>query len=139
MRVAVLLALTVLLPLVSVAVARVSVPESALLPLVGRWFVFWAAGLRLFLDGAGQLFRRRAAGFRPEAAVAALAIGATGLMAVHRTHWTPAAAMAGGIFLGGLALVRLAQGGRSRAATAGAAGDLFAAAMLGVYLASRAV
>lgn len=139
MRVAVFLALTVLLPLASVALGRLSVPESALLPLVGRWFVFWAAGWRLFLDGATQVLRRRAAGFRPESAVAALAIGATGLMAIHRTHWTPAVAMAGGIFLGGVALVRLSQGGRSRAATAGAAGDLFAATMLGVYLASRAV
>ena len=136
MRRAAVIALTVVLPLASVVVARRMVPESALLPLVGRWFVFWAVGWRLFLDGAMQVVRRGGPGFRPEAAVAALAIGATGLMAIHRGHWTPAAAMAGGIFLGGLALLRLADRG-SGGSRAVAVCDLWAAAMLGVYLASR--
>lgn len=54
---AVLLTLLVL-PAASVAIDTMLHPGAApLMALVGKWFTFWAVGVRLFLAGVTQTFR----------------------------------------------------------------------------------
>ena len=52
------LLLTVVLPLVSIYAqfSFANTPQS-LMTLVGTWFVFWCAGIRLLMDGSLQFFR----------------------------------------------------------------------------------
>ena len=43
--------LMVVLPVVSIVIEWLSVPGADLIPLIGKWFVFWAVGVRLFAAG----------------------------------------------------------------------------------------
>jgi hypothetical protein len=149
MYLGIILALMLVLPVGSVAVERLAVPESALLPLVGKWFVFWAVGCRLFAAGVRQVlspdFTARgifgigdpAAGrLVVEIGFGNLAMGAIALVSLVRPGWTAAAAMAGCIYLGLAGLAHLRNRGRNRAETIAMASDLWVAAVLAAYLAS---
>jgi hypothetical protein len=145
-----IVALMAVLPIGSVLIERLSVPESALLPLAGKWFVFWAVGCRLSLAGMKQVrdpaFTARdifriadpaASKLAVEIGFGNLAIGAIGLASLARPAWTPAAALAGCIYLGLAGVAHLGNRGRSRNETIAMLSDLGVAAVLGLYLLGR--
>lgn len=78
--------------------------------LVGRWYVFWAVGIRLVLAGIRQTIRPRftAAIFGVEdprslaiireVGFGNLSIGVLGVGAIFRTGWILPAAIAGGLY-----------------------------------------
>jgi hypothetical protein len=90
------------------------------LALIGRWWTFWAVGVRLFTAGIRQVLQPRftaedifnihdkaAFSIVREVGSANLAMGTLGICSVFRPGWVVAAAMAGGIYYGCAGLVHL--------------------------------
>lgn len=84
-----------------------------LMEAVGKWFVFWAVGVRLFLAGLRQatnpLFTLKEIFYiqEPEGQVivrelgfANVCFGLLGIIALFVPAWRPAAAFAGGLYMG---------------------------------------
>jgi hypothetical protein len=106
--------LMVVLPVTSIAldhfVFQQSVPVGL---LVGKWFVFWVAGVRLFLAGLRQFFQPRftlekifglssndALPFVRELGVANFATGTAGMLSLVRPNFVAPVAMVAAIFYG---------------------------------------
>lgn len=86
-------------------------PASAV-DLVGKWFVFWAIGVRLFTACLRQIAKpeltsegilgikgKEARVLVRELGFANVAIGLVGLISLWHTQWQSAGALAGGLFL----------------------------------------
>jgi len=101
------------------------------LALIGKWFVFWAMGVRLFIAGVSQIVRPsftaenilgRGADENTnhvvqEVGFANLGLGAAGIVAPWiggTTHggWTAAVAVAGGVFLFAAGIRHLFKAGK---------------------------
>ena len=103
-----------LLPMISIVVERlVGTHGLSLLVLVGRWFCFWAVGVRLFLAGLRQttkpaftaeaIFRVSEPGAWPivrEVGFANLSMGLLGLLSLWRNEWLIPASIVGGLYYG---------------------------------------
>ena len=81
--------------------------------LVGKWYVFWAVGIRLFTAGLRQSTNPRFTaqqilGVKSEAPLqivqelgfANLSIGLLGILTILKSGWTVPAAITGGLFYG---------------------------------------
>jgi hypothetical protein len=108
-----LLLTMLILPLGSVFIDYIPYPGTPFMLLVGKWFVFWAIGVRLLAAGIRQstkplftlqqIFRIQ----NPEGRVivkelgfANICFGLTGIIALFIADWRPAAAFAGGLYMG---------------------------------------
>jgi hypothetical protein len=103
-----------ILPAASVAIEAMMHPGAApLMALIGKWFTFWAVGVRLFLAGVMQTFRpqftahsifaikdQAALGIVREVGFGNLAMGALGLASLIKHEWVVPAAIAGGLYYG---------------------------------------
>jgi hypothetical protein len=100
-----------ILPVASIVIELFAGIGSDLLFLVGKWFVFWASGVRLFIAGLSQIFRPDftaksimgvsdpAAGkLVSELGFANLAIGFLGMATLYQTAWLVPAAIVSGLF-----------------------------------------
>ena len=136
----------VVLPIVSIGVAYALDPAAALLPLVGRWFVFWGVGVRLALAGIRQLsdpgftareiFHMTGAEALPvvrELGAANVAIGAVGLLSLAAPGFVLPVAIAAAIFYGIAGFRHLAERERSRNETVAMASDLFIFVVLALF------
>jgi hypothetical protein len=111
---AVVILLLLIFPVASVVVdAATSGNTVSVLSLMGRWFVFWAVGVRLFIAGARQVIQPRftaeeifgihdAASFPilRELGFANLSIGLLGICSGFRPAWIVPAAIVGGLYYG---------------------------------------
>lgn len=102
-----------ILPLVSIAVEVVlGKNPAALIDLIGKWFVFWAIGVRLFTAGLRQIAKpgltsegilgikgKEAWLLVRELGFANVSIGLIGIISLWQTTWQTAVALAGGLFL----------------------------------------
>jgi hypothetical protein len=114
--------------------------------LIGKWFVFWAVGIRLLLAGGRQLLRPAltsellqlkdpaAHKLVREVGFGNLAIGATGTLSLPLPAWSLAAAMCGGLFLGFAGVQHLSTRHRSTGETWAMVSDLFVFAVLALYV-----
>jgi hypothetical protein len=106
------LALAVVLPIVSIIIELLVVPGSDPLLVVGKWFVFWGAGIRLFTAGISQIFRPQftaknllgidAPGVGQivqELGFANTAIGLAGILSLFIPGWAVPVAAIAGVFL----------------------------------------
>jgi len=84
-----------------------------LMPLVGKWFVFWGVGARLLLGGARQIAQPRftaedifaikdhaAFAIVREVGFGNLAVGTLGLLTLAKPKWLIPAAIVGGLYYG---------------------------------------
>jgi hypothetical protein len=84
-----------------------------LLPVIGRWFVFWAIGIRLFIAGIRQVLQPKftaeaifdihdPASFAivREVGFANLSMGFLGICTLLRAGWLVPAAIVGGLYYG---------------------------------------
>lgn len=137
----------VVVPVASVAVEWLSTPGAALLPIVGKWFVFWTAGVRLLLAGirqvaqpaftAREIFRMKTDEALPvirELGFANLAVGLLGVVSLHATSFVLPVAIAGAIFYGAAGAQHVTQKDRTGNETLAMATDLFAFAALSAYV-----
>jgi len=142
------LLLTVVLPLVSVAFQRFGAQNAAPLPfLLGKWFVFWGAGVRLFTAGLKQLFQPEftarqifhmttdeALPLVREVGAGNLAIGTAGIVSLWKPTFVLPIAIAGAIFYGIAGINHLREKARSRNENIAMVTDLWVAAVLIAFL-----
>ncbi|HET8926274.1 MAG TPA: hypothetical protein VFN24_00405 [Microbacterium sp.] len=146
---AIILVLTVVAPIVNVIVVLAASGWTAdPWPVIGSAFVFWAVGIRLLTAGLSQILRP---GFTSEGILGAkdgsanqivqelgaanVGMGAIGLIAtLWLPAWIPAAALAGGFFLGFAGLRHVAKKGKGLNEAVATYTDIFVALVLAVYL-----
>jgi hypothetical protein len=114
MYLAAIILLMLVLPAAAVAVEALLYPGAAgLMALVGKWFTFFAVGVRLLLAGASQVIRPQ---FTSESILGVkdpgayvlvrevgfgnLSIGTLGLLSLAAPSFLLPAAIAGGLFIG---------------------------------------
>ena len=101
-------------PLASVAIEAGRLHESfASVALIGRWWTFWAVGVRLFVAGirqvvqprftAEEIFEIHDLSVLPivrEIGLANLSMGTLGILSLVREEWVVPAAIVGGLYYG---------------------------------------
>ena len=120
-----------------------------LILLVGKWFVFWSAGVRLFLAGLRQFFQPRftaeqilgiksddALPLVRELGAANFATGVVGIASLAKPSFTLPVAIAAAIFYGIAGIRHVAGSNRTRNENIAMISDLFVALILALYLAA---
>ena len=106
--------LLLIFPVISVITeAALSHHSQSIMFLIGKWFVFWAVGVRLFIAGvrqvtqprftAQEIFRIRDPGSFPivrEIGFGNLSMGTLGICCLFDTDWIVPAAIVGGLYYG---------------------------------------
>jgi len=105
--------LLLILPAASVVVEMLYSTGAEPMWLIGKWFVFWACGVRLFAAGLMQTLRPEftaksifaldapaASAIVREVGFGNLAIGALGLASLFEPAWVLPAAIVGGLYYG---------------------------------------
>jgi len=146
MYIAVVALLTFVLPLGSAFVEHAPPGAAPFMGLIGKWFVFWAAGVRLALAGARQLFQPEftarqifkiegsdALPLVREIGAANLALGAVGAASLWRPDFIPPIALVGTIFYGIAGFRHALETGRTLNETVAMGSDLFVFIMLAAY------
>ena len=118
--------------------------------LVGKWFVFWAVGVRLFIAGVRQVAQpqftaesifeikdRAAFGIVRELGFANLSTGTLGLASLAVPAWVVPAAIVGGLFYGLAAAGHAFRGKRNFKEQTALISDIFAFVILAVFVVSR--
>jgi len=121
--------------------------SAGVMPLIGKWFVFWAMGVRLFTAGLRQSIRPR---FTAEAILgikgaeqfilvqelgfANLSMGIFGMGTLLVGNWVFPAALVGCLFLGLAGIRHLFSKGRNLLENSAMLSNLVVACLLFVYM-----
>ncbi len=148
MYVASIILLLFVLPAGSVVIEAFWRGGADLMPLVGKWFVFWGVGVRLFLAGIRQVAQpqftavdifaikdRAALAIVREIGFGNLAMGTLGLLTLARPAWLIPAAIVGGLYYGLAGVGHLLRGERNFAENAALVSDFFIFVVLAVFAA----
>lgn len=148
MYLALIVLLMLVLPVASIAVELSAGMGGDLLFLVGKWFVFWAVGVRLFTAGVHQvakpgytaqtIFRigdPNAEKLVTEIGFGNLSIGLLGLLSIFNAGWIVPAAIAGCAFYLLAGIKHVMNRERTSVETIPLVSDIAMAALLIVYLA----
>jgi len=143
MYLALVVGLMLVLPSLSVLAEAALAHLPLTMPLIGKWFVFWLVGARLFLAGLRQVVQPRYTaevilGLKSdeplvlvrELGFANLAMGSVGLASLFMPTWRIAGALAGGVFYALAGLNHAIQPHRNRLENIAMTSDLFAAGLL---------
>lgn len=117
------LLLLLILPLASIAAEAIRFGHSITdMGLIGKWFVFWAVGARLFLAGVRQVFQPsftaveifeihepKALAIVRELGFANLSMGLLGLCSLWHKEWLMPAGIVGGLYYGLAGLGHVSQ------------------------------
>lgn len=136
------------LPLASIAIEALAFPGAPMLALVGKWFVFWGVGLRLFTAGIKQLIDPSFTAQRifkltdpaanrivVELGHGNIAIGAIAILSLLFPGWVMAAAVAGGLFYFMAGIQHVFNKDRTGLENTALVSDLSMAAVLAAYVA----
>lgn len=144
------LLLMLILPAASIYAEYSYLQSSApLMELVGKWFVFWSAGVRLLLAGLSQFFRPRFTSegifgmesddplpFVQELGAANFATGFVGVASLAKPSFVLPVAIIAGIFYGIAGIRHLLNGGKTANENIAMISDLFAFLVLATYAVS---
>jgi hypothetical protein len=146
--IAVVVLTMLVLPIASVIVQHAAQPEIALMALIGRWFVFWGAGVRLMLAGlrqslqprftAREIFHMESDEALPlvrELGVANIGIGILGLTSLLAPSFVLPAAIYAAIFYGFAGIAHTREKQRSFNETLAMTSDLFIALVFCLFVA----
>ena len=141
------LLLTLFLPLGSIYADQALGNALPLMLLVGKWFAFWAGGVRLLLAGLRQQVQPRftaealfgisgddALPFVRELGMANVALGVIGIAAVFVPAFVLPAAIASGLYYLQAGIGHIRHGGRNRARALAMISDLFVGLVLLAYV-----
>lgn len=142
------LLLMLVLPLGSVFADRAALHNSLpLMLLIGKWFAFWAGGVRLFIAGLRQQIRPRLTSegifgiasddplpFVRELGMANVSMGVVGLIAPFVAAFVLPAAMVSGLYYLQAGIGHIRHGGRNAQRNLAMVSDLFVAAALLSYV-----
>jgi hypothetical protein len=139
-----------ILPLASIVIEMFFAPGAGLVMLIGKWFVFWAMGMRLATAGIKQIlqpeftartiFEIEDAGAMKivsELGIGNLAAGVISLAGLYFPGWTMPCAVYGVIFFGLAGVRHLGNRHRNRIENVATVSDLWVAAVLAVYVVGR--
>ena len=148
MYLAIIILTMLALPIASIAVEAAAGSGAPLLPLIGKWFVFWGAGIRLMLAGISQAFRPSFTAEKifhirdPEAAKVVVELGfanfSVGLLcalSLAFPSWLLPAAICSAVFFLLAGVQHLRNTERSREENIALVSDLLIAAVLAIYTA----
>jgi hypothetical protein len=138
-------------PAGSVVIEALWLRDSAdVMVLVGKWFVFWGVGVRLFIAGVRQVIEpqftaegifdikdRAALAIVREVGFANLSMGTLGLSSLFEAAWVLPAAIVGGLYYGLAGAGHLARGKRNFNEQAALISDLAMFLLLGIFTVSR--
>jgi hypothetical protein len=115
-----------LLVLPAISIVFESLHEGVTLILVGKWFVFWAAGVRLFIAGLRQVLQpgftaqeifgltdRGAFAIVRELGFANISMGLLSICSLFHTAWVVPGAVVGGLYYGLAAAGHVGQAHRN--------------------------
>ena len=144
------LLLLVMPALLTIVEALAGGKPSDLMSLIGKWFVFWGVGARLFVAGLRQIFQpsftaatifkikdEGALAIVRELGFANLTMGAIGLLSLPMTSWLVPAALVGFLYYGLAGIGHLMRPERNAIEQAALISDFLFAALLAVFLATR--
>lgn len=133
-----------ILPIISIAFEWGTLPAW---PLIGKWFVFWAVGIRLFIAGARQITKpeftakdifhidsQESLVIVRELGFANLSIGLAGILSLLKPGWTEIAAITGGLFFGLAGLLHVQKKRGSTNEVIAMISDLFIFLVIVLYL-----
>ncbi len=136
------------LPIASIGIDLTRNPGQDFVLVLGKWFVFWALGVRLGLAGLRQIIQPRYTAQRilgltgdeallvvRELGFANVALAASALVSVVASAWTVPCALTGGIFYGLAGINHLMHAKRNRLENTAMVSDLLAALVLLGYCA----
>jgi hypothetical protein len=106
--------------------------------LIGKWFAFWAVGIRLFIAGARQVIQpeftaeeifaihdRASFAIVREVGFANLSMGVLGICSVFRVGWIVPAALVGALYYGLAGMGHLFQRGKNAKESMAMISDVF--------------
>lgn len=142
--------LLLVLPSVSVVAEALLAPGgAALMMLIGKWFTFWAVGVRLFAAGVSQNLRPEftaesifgledasALGIVREVGFGNLAMGTLGLLTLLEPRWVTPAALVGGLYYGLAGIGHLLRKARNSKEQVALVSDLLIFLLLAVFVAT---
>ena len=144
---AMIILLMAVFPIASVLIERL-VDNADLVMLAGKWFVFWACGVRLLLAGARQIGNptftadtifgiadKDAGKIVIELGFANVAIGVLSVASIFRPDWVLPAAIVAGLYYGFAGIKHVFNAGRNRIENWATASDLGIFAVLAIYVA----
>jgi hypothetical protein len=145
-----ILALMLLLPLATICADFFSHTYADLWSLIGKWFVFWAVGVRLFAAGLRQTTKpeftaevifhiedKKSYAIVRELGFANLSFGTIAIISLFDLHWRIAAASAGGLYLGIAGLYHLVRKPSDPNELIALISDLYAFVVLALFVAHR--
>ena len=135
------------LPVASIVIEHL-ISNADLIALVGKWFVFWACGLRLLIAGIRQTINpeftvrtifdiadKGAAKVVVELGFANTAMGIVSIASLLRPDWVLPAAIVTGLYYGLAGIKHVVNVGRNRIETWATVSDLGIFAVLATYVA----
>lgn len=148
MYLAVVILLMGVLPVASILIEHFGGPAGAdWWTLIGKWFVFWAVGVRLATAGLRQVAQpaftaekifeigdKAAHIVVQELGFANLAMGLLAILTLFAPQWTAAAAIAGAVFYGLAGARHVLKGGLNRNEMIATVSDIFIFVVLAAYL-----
>jgi len=147
MYLAIILLLTLVLPLGSVVAEAHWSADANLVFLIGKWFVFWGVGLRLLAASLEQIVNpaftaetifgvtdRKAQSLVQEIGFGNLSIGILGVLSLFEPQWHVPAAITGSLFFGLAGLKHLLEPVKNRSRTIAMVSDLWLFFVLAFYL-----
>jgi hypothetical protein len=155
MYVPMVIALMAVVPLVCVVIQLLSTEQlllnaAAIIPIIAKWYVFWAVGVRLFVAGLRQIIQPRYTaqiilGIKGEDALllvrelgfANTALGSVGLASILAPSWLLPVAVAAAIFYGLAGFNHVLHAHRNKLENVAMVSDLFAALVLAVCCLAR--
>jgi hypothetical protein len=115
--------------------------------LVGKWFAFWAVGIRLFIAGVRQVLQPRFTaeeifGIRDQASFAIvrelgfanLSMGTLGIWSLIQSGWTVPAALVGGLYYGFAGAGHIFRKGKNAKEMVAMISDAFVFVVLAAFL-----
>jgi hypothetical protein len=115
--------------------------------LIGKWFLFWAVGVRLFIAGLRQVTKPAFTAKEifhieseesyvviRELGFANLCFGTLGILSLFKPEWCQPAAVAGGLYFGLAGVLHLFKKPDSRNESIALISDLYILAIMGLYL-----
>lgn len=141
------LLLMLVLPLSSIlAELHVFQSQTDILFLVGKWFVFWAVGIRLLTAGLRQILQpdftakeifglehAESSQIVQELGFSNLCVGLLGVITIFNAAWIMPAAITGGLFFGMAGLRHIASKDRGGHEIGAMISDLFIALIMAIY------
>jgi hypothetical protein len=137
----------IVLPIDANVIDLVTTPDANLVFLIGKWFVFFAIGARLFVAGIRQVTGpqftaqtifgiKDPAAEKPvtEIGFGNLSMGLIALLTIVFPSWLVPAAIAGGLYLGLAGLKHVANAGKNRTETIAMVTDLIMFAIIVIWL-----